>query len=233
MRSFIAKRIITKYYLPLLSLDTSLICASSSPGLKGWGGMLRLFAMSLQQRLPTRADTGPNTSGATWNDLSDFCAKIFLDFCRWWHSPDPRRFRKKFQTFTRPQRTPAIARLELSSSRTLHGRFTSLLVTCLTMRMVVLMTYLVIEESVDERRDPDESEHSLVSTGQLLTALQFCVTPDSGCAGWTVLAAIVEDLIITSCWKVVQHFRPVRRFIRTYSLKCIFWISLKSKTFIP
>ena len=120
-------------------------------------------------------------------------------FWRWWHSPDPRRFREKFQTFTRPQRTPAIARLELSSSRTLHGRFTSLLVTCLTMRMVVLMTYLVIEESVDERRDPDESEHSLVSPGQLLTALQFCVAPDSGCAGWTVLAAIVEDLIITSC----------------------------------
>ena len=44
--------------------------------------------------------------------------------------------------------------MELSSSRTLHGRFTSLLVTLMMtmMTMVMLqMTYLVVEESIDER----------------------------------------------------------------------------------
>ena len=88
-------------------------------------------------------------------------------------TPDERRF------FTRPQRTPARARLELSSSRTLHGLFTSLLVTCL-MRMVALeTTYLVIEESIDEGRDPDESEDSLVLTGQLLASLDLSVAPES------------------------------------------------------
>ena len=46
-----------------------------------------------------------------------------------------------------------MARSELSSSRTLHGLFTSLLVTCFITMLVVLdtMFYLVIEESVDER----------------------------------------------------------------------------------
>ena len=73
-----------------------------------------------------------------------------------------------------------MARSELSSSRTLHGLFTSLLVTCFITMLVVLDTifYLVIEESVDERRDPDEAEDSLVPAGQLLASLNLCVAPD-------------------------------------------------------
>ena len=84
---------------------------------------------------------------------------------------------------TRPQRTPASARLELSSSRTLHGRFTSLLVTLImimiTMMVMVVLetTYLVIEESIDERRNPDEAEDGFVATSQLLTSLNLCVAP--------------------------------------------------------
>ena len=70
-----------------------------------------------------------------------------MDSQRIYKTPDDRRI------FTRPQRTPASARLELSSSRTLHGRFTSLLVTLMMMMTMVMLeaTNLVVEESIDER----------------------------------------------------------------------------------
>ena len=46
--------------------------------------------------------------------------------------------------------------------------------------MVVLETiYLVVEESIDAGRDPDEPEHSLVLTGQLLASLDLSVAPES------------------------------------------------------
>ena len=83
---------------------------------------------------------------------------------------------------TRPQRTPARARLELSSSRTLQGRFTSLLVTCLVTMVVLETIYLVVEESIDAGRDPDEPEDGLVLTGQLLASLNLGIAPESICA---------------------------------------------------
>ena len=112
---------------------------------------------------------------------------------------------------TRPQRTPARARLELSSSRTLQGRFTSLLVTCLVTMVVLETIYLVVEESIDAGRDPDEPEHSLVLPGQLLACLNLGVAPElSICALFVLLFSnllvgqfwlfgfVVEDLIIMS-----------------------------------
>ena len=39
--------------------------------------------------------------------------------------------------------------------------------------------HLVIEESIDERRDPDEAQCCLVLTSQLLASLHFRVAPDS------------------------------------------------------
>ena len=111
---------------------------------------------------------------------------------------------------TRPQRTPARARLELSSSRTLQGRFTSLLVTCLVTMVVLETIYLVVEESIDAGRDPDEPEDGLVLAGQLLASLNLGVAPESICAFFVLLFSnllvgqfwlfgfVVEDLIIMS-----------------------------------
>ena len=74
------------------------------------------------------------------------------DWRNFYQAPNDWRMLSKL---TRPQRTPASARLELSSSRTLHGRFTSLLVTLIIMMMVMTVvletTYQVIEASIDER----------------------------------------------------------------------------------
>ena len=41
-----------------------------------------------------------------------------------------------------------------------------------------MKTYLVIEESIDERWNPDEAEDGFVATSQLLTSLNLRVAPD-------------------------------------------------------
>ena len=76
--------------------------------------------------------------------------------------------------------------------------------------MVVLETiYLVVEESIDAGRDPDEPEDGLVLTGQLLASLNLGVAPESICAFFVLFSNllvgqfwlfgfVVEDLIIMS-----------------------------------
>ena len=64
--------------------------------------------------------------------------------------------------------------------------------------MVVLETiYLVVEESIDAGRDPDEPEDGLVLTGQLLASLNLGVTPESICAFFVLL---FSNLLVGQFW---------------------------------
>ena len=88
-------------FLLLLTFWEIIFFASFSPGFRGWGGMLRVLDMRLQQRRPTRADTGPSTRGATseWSFIS--VQWVYGDVGIHWTTG-----LQDYRKFARPKTTP-------------------------------------------------------------------------------------------------------------------------------